>query len=252
MHRSRCFLVLHSAKRTNAETLTITSTPPGATVELDVVVVGTTPYQVKYPGGYFHKTKTVLGERLEHALSLRVSKDGYAAQEVQLTEGPFEWVNVKGKSYGHYWLLKTNKIEASLQPLSRPSSTSASTAVMRTSSAGREPPSDESVSTAVTAPSSPNRSGASPPGSPSGDGSIDIISDQPGADIYVDGRFVGQTPLRSFTCPAARIASKSRSSPGIPAWQRDLEVLKDSQVTLRASLSPPPLIRLALVPLRRA
>jgi hypothetical protein len=105
--------------RTIADTLTITSTPSGATVEVDGVIVGTTPYQVKYPGGYFHKTKTVLGECLEHALALRVYKDGYAAQEVQLTEGPFERVNLKGKNYGHYWLLKMNKFATSLQPLSR-------------------------------------------------------------------------------------------------------------------------------------
>ena len=44
------------AQRTFAETLTITSSPPGATVEIDGIVAGKTPYQMKAPGGYFHKT----------------------------------------------------------------------------------------------------------------------------------------------------------------------------------------------------
>jgi len=221
------FASLAFTPRTNAETLTITSTPSGATVEIDGVVVGTTPYQVKYPGGYFHKTKTVLGERLEHALSLRVYKDGYAAQEVQLTEGPFKWVNLKGKNYGHYWLLKTSKFAASLQPLSLPSNTGAAAAIRTTlTSADRE--------------LAPAASAAAPGSAPSsnGDGSIDIVSDQAGADIYVDGRFVGQTPsVIHLPSGAHRIEVRS---PGIPTWERDLDVLKDSQVSLHASLNQHP------------
>jgi PEGA domain len=49
-----------------AETLRITSMPAGATVEIDGVIVGTTPFSKKYPGGYFHRTRTALGTRLEH------------------------------------------------------------------------------------------------------------------------------------------------------------------------------------------
>jgi len=106
------------APRTLAETLTITSSPPGATVEIDGVVVGTTPYRVKYPGGYFHKTHTIFGERLEHSLTVRIYKDGYTSQELKLTDGPFEWVALNGRDHGKYWLVKTNHIEATLQPVS--------------------------------------------------------------------------------------------------------------------------------------
>jgi hypothetical protein len=60
-----------------AEVLRVTSTPSGAKVEIDNVAVGTTPYEVKVPGGYFHKTRTLIGARLEHAMTLRVSMDGY-------------------------------------------------------------------------------------------------------------------------------------------------------------------------------
>ena len=48
-----------------ADDLRIESAPPGATVEIDGKVVGTTPYtSKKLPGGYFHKTRSVFGARL--------------------------------------------------------------------------------------------------------------------------------------------------------------------------------------------
>ena len=109
---------LLSAGRAHAATLTITSSPPGATVEIDGVIVGTTPFQMKVPGGYFHKTRTVFGQTLQHEMTLRIYKDGYTAQDLRLTEGPFEWVAVDGRRQGHYWLLKANHIEAQLQPAS--------------------------------------------------------------------------------------------------------------------------------------
>jgi serine protease Do len=77
------------ASRSRSEALNITSSPTGATVEIDGVVVGTTPFRVNYPGGYFHKTKTVIGTRLEHAMVARIYKDGFTVQEVTLTDGPF-------------------------------------------------------------------------------------------------------------------------------------------------------------------
>jgi len=72
------------APRSRSETLNITSSPTGATVEIDGVVVGTTPFRANYPGGHFHKTKTVVGTKLEHAMIARIYKDGYTAQEVTL------------------------------------------------------------------------------------------------------------------------------------------------------------------------
>ncbi len=106
------------APRTLAATLTITSSPPGATVEIDGVIVGTTPFHMKVPGGYFHKTRTVFGQTLQHEMTLRIYKDGYTAQDLRLTDGPFEWVAMDGRRQGHYWLLKANHIEATLEPAS--------------------------------------------------------------------------------------------------------------------------------------
>jgi PEGA domain-containing protein len=88
--------------------LVITSAPSGAAVQINGVFVGPTPYQKDIPGGYLHKTKTSLGSRLEHPMIARLTLDGYAAKEIQLTEGPTNWVSLKGHNYGGYWLLKTD------------------------------------------------------------------------------------------------------------------------------------------------
>jgi ribosomal protein S28E/S33 len=69
---------------------------------------------------------------------------------------------------------------------------------------------------------------------PSGSASITITSDKPGADIEVDGAFVGSTPT---TIPIAsgthQIAVRSSTS----VWQRNLQVIAGSSVTLTAQLS---------------
>jgi len=115
---SACILFL-SARTANADTLKITSNPSGATVEIDGVVVGTTPYEMKVPGGYFHKTHSVFGARLGHPMYLRISKEGYATKEIVMTEGPMPWVALNGTYHGDYWLLKTNHFNVVLEPVSK-------------------------------------------------------------------------------------------------------------------------------------
>jgi serine protease Do len=101
-----------------ADTLRISSTPSGATVEIDGVIVGTTPYQVKYPGGYFHGTKTVLGKLLEHPMRARVSLPGYVTREMDLTYGPMQRENTTGRVRTVYYLLKSDHFQFDLQKVS--------------------------------------------------------------------------------------------------------------------------------------
>src|ERR1700687_4691910 len=102
-----------------ADTLKITSTPSGATVEINGVAVGTTPYEEEVPGGYFHKTKTALGRRLQHSMIARISLAGYTSKEIQMTEGPMNWVSLKGHNHGEYWLLKTKHFHVELEPVTK-------------------------------------------------------------------------------------------------------------------------------------
>lgn len=110
-----CFLACPAHAR--ADKLRITSSPSGATVEIDGVSMGTTPFEKEYPGGYFHKTRTSFGARLEHPMVARISLQGYATKELELTEGPMLWVSLYGRVRAEYWLLKSNHFEAELQPL---------------------------------------------------------------------------------------------------------------------------------------
>jgi serine protease Do len=111
-------LLIHPA-RAAADTLKITSTPPGATVEIDGVIAGTTPYEKDFPGGYFHKTKTSVSSRLEHPMVARVSLAGYATKEIQLTVGPMEWIGLNGRSHGEYFLLKSDHFQADLESIAQ-------------------------------------------------------------------------------------------------------------------------------------
>src|SRR5260370_27012914 len=111
------FLLVCPAGAT-ADKLQITSEPSGATVEIDGVPAGTTPYEKEFPGGYFHKTRTSMGSRLEHPMVARVSLAGYATKEIKLTDGPMSWVSLNGKNHVEYWLLKTDHFHVVLQPIS--------------------------------------------------------------------------------------------------------------------------------------
>jgi serine protease Do len=122
MKRILCLLVFCTSTLVplaTAQTLKVTSSPSGSKVEIDGVAVGTTPYEVKLPGGYFHKTHTVFSARLEHAMILRVSLDGYASKEITMTEGPMQWQTLNGVNHGNYWLLKTDHFDVVLEPVSK-------------------------------------------------------------------------------------------------------------------------------------
>lgn len=108
-----------AADTASAQTLKVASTPSGAKVEIDGVLVGNTPYEKKFPGGYFHKTHSALSARLEHPMVLRVSMEGYATKEIVMTEGPMRWIALDGTDHGNYWLLKTDHFDVTLEPLSK-------------------------------------------------------------------------------------------------------------------------------------
>jgi S1-C subfamily serine protease len=98
-----------------ADDFRIESTPSGAIVEIDGKVVGTTPYtSKKLPGGYFHKTRSVFGARLERPIRARLSLPGYVTQDIELTVGPMRWIALNGTYHGDYYLLKDKVITVTL------------------------------------------------------------------------------------------------------------------------------------------
>jgi len=99
-----------------AEDLRIESNPPGATIEIDGKVIGTTPHVLKFPHGYFSKPHTVLEARLERPLRARISLQGYVTQDVELTVGPMRAIALNGVDHGDYYLFKDKVITVTMTP----------------------------------------------------------------------------------------------------------------------------------------
>jgi len=110
-------LLLCAAAR--ADTLKIISMPPGATVEIDGLVIGKTPLEKEFPGGYFHRPKTAFSARLERPLVARISLEGYATKEIPLTYGPLEWISLNGRRHGQYFLFKAKEFDVQLDAIAR-------------------------------------------------------------------------------------------------------------------------------------
>lgn len=106
------FLALTAAPAP-AEKLHITSTPSGATVEIDGKT-GVTPFECEYPDGYFHDPMSLLSKRLSHPITARIALAGYATREIPLTEGPREWVSTSGHKRFQYYLFRAYQFHVDL------------------------------------------------------------------------------------------------------------------------------------------
>ncbi len=95
--------------------LTINSQPQGATVEIDGVVVGKTPYTVEVPGGYLRGSRSVFGKLLRHQVHLKLTLDGYLSKEMDLANGPTPWIALNGTNHGDFWILKSATFDLTLQ-----------------------------------------------------------------------------------------------------------------------------------------
>ena len=229
------FLSLGLARGTRAETFTITSSPPGATVEVNGVIAGTTPYKIDYPGGYFHKTHSVFGARLEHSITLRITKDGYLKEELTVTSGPFDWIAANGRSKGNYFLLKSDHFDVKLHPVSYGEHESGDHESVETDE--REGPIHPHPADAdMPRPEDEVRNPVTAPVSAIVTGRVSIASTPPGADIFIDGKFAGQTPSKiPLAAGTHHVEVKLQ---GKQDWRRDLDVQQGSELTLSPILEP--------------
>jgi hypothetical protein len=226
-HPCLCALILSAAFTalalpTLAEHLTITSVPAGATIEIDGAAIGLTPYTIDYPSSYFHKPHTVFSSRLEHALILKVHKEGYTSQQITLTDGPLQWISVTGRRHGNYFLLKGDHFLFQLEQLSEASTKTPA------------PPPGGHGGAGTSSEQSGGLMKASLEAAHIAASTVSFSSEPNGAEIYIDGKFVGQTPATISMQPGSHVVVVKAT--GRKNWQRDLEVLRDSQVALRPVL----------------
>jgi hypothetical protein len=74
------------------DTVTITTTPPGATVEWNRKVIGITPITYKVGEFAFNARKSsVFSKRLDQPVNLHITLDGFNAQDVTITGNPLLW-----------------------------------------------------------------------------------------------------------------------------------------------------------------
>ena len=65
-------------------------------------------------------------------------------------------------------------------------------------------------------------------------GTVTVSSDPDGAEVYLDGKFIGNTPA-TLEIPAGEHALRL-ASPNRASWERTVEILKDSRVSLKAQI----------------
>jgi len=203
-----------------SEALKITSEPAGASVEINGTLVGQTPLTLEYPGVFFHKPHTAFGERLGHAMVLKISKPGFAAKQTILSDGPFDWIGLTGKKHGTYFVIRSDHFEFKLDSMSELS--------------GGAVGDEEHPGPLRNA-----RRSVDPVAAFSGEtGSLNVSSDPLGAEIYLDGKFAGQTPSTLHVSGGEhRIEIKAN---GRAAWVRELEITNGSSVSVRPTLAASP------------
>ena len=102
--------------RAAGEKIYITSEPTGAQVRIEDRT-GTTPFEMDFPGGYFHEPRMLLSTHLSRPLVARLTLEGYEDKEVTLTLGPREWVSNNGHKRFQYFVFGSTHFHMTLTPV---------------------------------------------------------------------------------------------------------------------------------------
>jgi hypothetical protein len=219
-------VIAFAAVATPAESLKITSVPSGASVELNGTFVGQTPLSLDYPGDYFHKPHTAFSERLGHAMLIRVYKAGFVTKSMTLSDGPMPWVGLGGKQHGTYFVLRAKHFEFALDSMGDVTGA----ALGDEEKPGPMRVAHRDVSAAAAARASVAADAAAETGT------VVVSSDPMGAEIYVDGDFVGQTP--STLHVSGGLHHVELRAGGRKTWTREMQINKGSQVSVKPVLEP--------------
>ncbi len=121
--RLSLFLAIHVSLLSTCfakDYLTITSDPPGASIEINGRVVGKTPYKVEVPKAYYHGCGNVfcLKHALVDQLHARIMLDGFLPKDQDLARGPYKWIAFNGTYHGDYFLLQADTFNFTLEKAS--------------------------------------------------------------------------------------------------------------------------------------
>jgi PEGA domain len=151
---------------------------------------------------------------------LVVASDGNAY--VLGCEAAFRWSKCKGLQTGN--VFRASRIGQGLTVFAADPNGKATEVDLRVLNSKSLKP-QQAQSRSPSGPSKPQASGT---------GTVTVFCGQADAEIYVDGRFVGNPPVM-LDLPEGPHAFEVKSE-GFTAWERKLEVHKNSAVTLNATL----------------
>jgi hypothetical protein len=108
------------------DTVTITTTPPGAIVEWNRKVIGVTPLTYKVGEYAFNARKTsAFSKRLDQPVNLHITLDGFNPRDVTITGNPLLWVSFNGQNRFAYYVIelqdfnfRMDKVSVALKTLS--------------------------------------------------------------------------------------------------------------------------------------
>ena len=107
-------VILSSAAVRAEKKFTVTSEPSGARVEFNGTYFGITPIEGKLKDHFFNGPKYLWSDFLNEPIQMTVSKDGYVAKTILLTNGPFRWVNLNNTAEKIYYVVKATSFNVKL------------------------------------------------------------------------------------------------------------------------------------------
>ena len=213
-----------------ARTLTITSTPAGARVELNGVLMGRTPLQLSYDKSYFEGKRYLWSKYLGESVTMVTSAPGCDTDTRVITRGPLTWDNGQGNVF-QYYVFEAPQFDVELQ--------------CGAPSGGDAPQAPRGQDSNGNAPQPPPAGNPEPPpaGDPAQLSTVNVTSVPAGADINVDGRWMGSTPS-TLRLPAGE-HQISIEKEGLTPWQRTMTVTAGGTVSISATLEKPNLPKTA-------
>jgi hypothetical protein len=98
------------------DTVTITTTPPGATVEYNRKVMGVTPLTYKVGEYAFNAHKSsILSKRLDQPVNLHITLPGFNAVDVTITGDPLVWTSLNKKNSFTYYVIGSQDFDYKLE-----------------------------------------------------------------------------------------------------------------------------------------
>jgi hypothetical protein len=119
------------------DTVTITSTPPGATVQWNRKVVGVTPLTLKVGEYAFNAHKSsALSKHLDQPVNLHIALDGFNSVDVTITGPPQTWTSLNRQNSYTYYVIGLQEFNFKLDKVSVAAKTMVNADIVQLHTAG--------------------------------------------------------------------------------------------------------------------